>query len=227
MDLTEQPDRVENLEINQVCNTMEENGSFVETIKIQEGTRKTEKKEDDVNRRLEIYAEKKEDAPDAPEIIIEMNTTTPSVGKKMKLGDEKAIAASIFHTIEVGHKPGRIGQGQQPPPPPPDIDTERCQIKKGRCLFHNIEARKNTTKSKKWGKTKNGFGWIYSYKVEWLCRLRSKDSTDQDISTSEKADPDRSANLSKGNNINNTQANGISRKIVNGGIEEGLEKVTS
>ena len=75
---------------------------------------------------------------------------------------------------------------------------------------------------------KNCFGWIYSNKVEWLCRLRIRERTDQDISTSEKAGPDRSANLSKGININNTtQTNGISRKTLDGGIGEGLEKVTS
>ena len=95
------------------------------------------------------------------------------------------------------------------------------------CLSRNIEASKNTIKSKKWGKTKNGFGWIYSCKVEWLCRLRNGENTDQDISTSEKADPDRSANLNKGDNINNTQIIGISRKTLDGGIEDGLEKVTS
>ena len=228
VDLTGQPNRVGGIEIYKASNTIEEDGSFAETIEVQEGTRNKERKEENEDRKLEIYVEKKEEAPGAPETTIEeveIRQTAPSVGRKRKLSDEKAIEAPISHTIEVHSKPGIIGQGQQLPPPPPDIG--RCQIKKGRCLTHNIEAKKNTIKSKKWGKTKNGFGWIYSNKVEWLCRLRIRERTDQDISTSEKAGPDRSANLIKGNNSNITQAIGISRKVVDGGIDEGLEKVTN
>ena len=144
--------------------------------------------------------------------------------RKRKLGDEKAIPVPVFNTPEVGFKPGIIGQGQHPPPQYNEVG--RCQVKQGMYLSHNIEASKNTIKSKKWGETRNGFGWISSCKVEWLCRLRNKENTDQDISTSEKADPDRSANLSKGENISNTQIIGISRKTLDGGIDDGLEKVT-
>ena len=64
-------------------------------------------------------------------------------------------------------------------------------------------------------------------KVEWLCRLKSNDSADPDIFTSEKAGQDRSANLSNGININAAQTQGINRNISNGGKDDGLEKVTS
>ena len=40
-----------------------------------------------------------------------------------------------------------------------------CTIARGRCTTHNILARKIVTSTKKWGKKKDGFGWIYRKSV--------------------------------------------------------------
>ena len=41
-----------------------------------------------------------------------------------------------------------------------------CVIYKGRCRKHEVEAKKTVNRSKKWGKVKDGWGWVYSCKVE-------------------------------------------------------------
>ena len=53
---------------------------------------------------------------------------------------------------------------------PESSESLDCIIKRGRCQNHNIEARKIVTKSRKWGKVKTGYGWIYSKHVRYSCR---------------------------------------------------------
>ena len=48
-----------------------------------------------------------------------------------------------------------------------------CEVKKGRCKKHNLEARKKVITSKKWGKKKEGFGWIYRRSTEYTCRMEN------------------------------------------------------
>ena len=46
-------------------------------------------------------------------------------------------------------------------------------MKKGRCQKHDLEVRKKVITTKKWGKKKDGFGWLYRRSVEYTCRMEN------------------------------------------------------
>ena len=46
-----------------------------------------------------------------------------------------------------------------------------CSYKRGFCNVHLRKGFKNIRKSKKWGKTKKGFGWIYRQAIEYYCKM--------------------------------------------------------
>ena len=48
-----------------------------------------------------------------------------------------------------------------------------CVYKRGYCTYHKSKGIRMVTKTKKWGKLKTGFGWIYSSKVSYSCRVKS------------------------------------------------------
>ena len=50
------------------------------------------------------------------------------------------------------------------------------------CQKHGVEARKKVITSKKWGEKKHGYGWIYSRKVEYSCRMENLVPVDHEIS---------------------------------------------
>ena len=56
---------------------------------------------------------------------------------------------------------------------PSVIRNAKSIVKKGRCQKHNLEARKKVITSKKWGKKKEGFGWIYKRSTEYTCRMEN------------------------------------------------------
>ena len=61
-------------------------------------------------------------------------------------------------------------------------DIQLCIVKKGMCQKHGVEARKKVITSKKWGEKKHGYGWIYSRKVEYSCRMENLVPVDYEIS---------------------------------------------
>ena len=54
-----------------------------------------------------------------------------------------------------------------------DNADEVCVYKRGYCTYHKSKGVRMVTKTKKWGKMKTGFGWIYSSKVSYSCRVKS------------------------------------------------------
>ena len=81
-----------------------------------------------------------------------------------------------------------------------------CKIKRGNCLTHNIPAEKRTTSTKRWGKQKHGFGWIYGKKVTWICRMKSKALEVSDISSIDSVnqmDETPAIDLSESGTLNN------------------------
>ena len=66
-----------------------------------------------------------------------------------------------------------------------DTEAPECNIRRGKCLTHNIKGEKKNTSTTKWGKVKTGYGWIYSKKVTWLCRMRSLEPVEPEITISD------------------------------------------
>ena len=64
-----------------------------------------------------------------------------------------------------------------------DIEAPECKFRRGKCITHDIKGEKKTISIKKWGKVKTGYGWIYSKKVTWLCRMRKLEPAEPEIST--------------------------------------------
>ena len=50
-----------------------------------------------------------------------------------------------------------------------DSGPIECSFKRGVCMVHKLKGKKTVHKTKKWGKTKNGYGWIYSQTVKYSC----------------------------------------------------------
>ena len=65
-----------------------------------------------------------------------------------------------------------------------NIQSQECTITKGRCTKHDILARKIVSNTKKWGKKKDGFGWIYRKSVSYKCMVKTEALVARDISTS-------------------------------------------
>ena len=63
-----------------------------------------------------------------------------------------------------------------------------CQIKKGRCVKHNLEARKIINNFKKWGKKGTGYGWLNRRITKYVCKLENLVPDVPDISTSSVTD---------------------------------------
>ena len=79
--------------------------------------------------------------------------------------------------------PGKIEENEPPLSTTPSVGESlqleeslvksECIIKRGKCQTHQIAARKVVTTSKKWGKVKQGYGWIYRKNVNYCCKLQS------------------------------------------------------
>ena len=69
-----------------------------------------------------------------------------------------------------------------------------CQFKRGICTVHNIKGTKVITKSKKWTRRKNDYGWVTSQKTTYTCS-RSESLTNlvqpvSDVEVAEGTSPD-------------------------------------
>ena len=91
-----------------------------------------------------------------------------------------------------------------------------CVIYKGRCRRHEVEAKKTVNRSKKWGKVKDGWGWVYSCKVEWTCRMKNFGHVAPNFA-SPVADRDNSVKSNPGSK------RGIRKNFLRGESEPGLE----
>ena len=81
-----------------------------------------------------------------------------------------------------------------------------CKIKRGNCLTRNIPAEKRITSTKRWGKQKHRFGWIYGKKVTWIWRMKSKVSEASNISSIDpvnQMDETPAINMSESGTLNN------------------------
>ena len=50
-----------------------------------------------------------------------------------------------------------------------DVVADICVFKRGVCQVHKLKGKKSVNKTKKWGKVKSGYGWIYSQTVKYTC----------------------------------------------------------
>ena len=48
-------------------------------------------------------------------------------------------------------------------------DSNKCVFKRGVCTKHKLKGKKITNNSKRWGQKKEGYGWIYSKTVKYIC----------------------------------------------------------
>ena len=136
----------------------EENRTFVEEEKVNKVDILELTTIEDTKQNIELESELEDREQTMNNEEDELSTTTPSVKGNRKKENKESQQAQISDKELEGSTTNIIH--------PPSIE---CQIKRGKCLNHKIEARKVITTSKRWGKMKKGYGWIYSRRVTYSC----------------------------------------------------------
>ena len=146
--------------------------------------------------------------------------TSPSIVENLNLNEDEEVETTFVGSTGL-REGGKIPEGTNFSTPPPPLEDTKCQIRRGSCQKHQLKARKTVIKSRKWGKKKDGFGWIYTSKVSYMCRLETQGrEVSQNSTLAENSDHDRSVILNINEQCNDV---GISRQnFLECGSSEGI-----
>ena len=94
---------------------------------------------------------------------------TPPVGRGKDVADDRQGAGASMACVDMVIKGmsdntnSGIITGQ-----------DACSFMRGISNIHNVRGNKGSISHKRWGKVKNGFGWIYSKKIGYSCPMDSR-----------------------------------------------------